>query len=146
MKKKRIFKTIVVICLTIAFYAAIGNPIVLVNNERLKRSVTAVNTQNVELNNVVPFEWDAVYTFEPYASKEEIEEIVGFKSNAIKETVSEGMVQLLFVEDQKVVSSVCGYQSGLGYSIDFFGKILYTDNAVFSVEKDSGIVRLSYTK
>lgn len=145
MKKKKITIYIIVISLIVALtYIAIGNPIVFVNNQKLKREVIAVNSDNVELNEIVPFDWDMVYTFEPYTSKEQIEDVIGFKSNSIQETVSEGMVQLLFVKDKKVVCSVCGYSSTLGYRINFFGRIMYTDNAVFSVERDSGIVRLTY--
>lgn len=147
MKKKKLVSFIIAICLIVALtYMAIGNPIVFVNNQKLKKAVTAVNSDNVKLNEIVPFKWDVVYTFEPYMSKEKIEDAIGFKSNSIRETVSEGMVQLLFVKDQKVVSSVCGYSSNFGYSIDFLERITYEDNATFSVERDSDIVKLLHTK
>lgn len=147
MKKKS--KLILVVALGILFtlaYMIFGSPVVMLNNERLQRAVTAVNSDYVELNEIVPFKWDTVYTFEPYASEKQIEEIIGFKSRSIKETVSEGMVQLLFVKDDKVVSSVLGYESALGYSMNFTDKITYSDKAVFSVERDSDIVRLTYEK
>jgi hypothetical protein len=127
-------------------YMIIGNPIVIINNQKLQREVIEVNSDYVELNAIVPFEWETVYTFEPYTSKEQVEDIIGFKSNSIQETVSEGMVQLLFVKDKKVVSSVCGYSNTLGYRIDFFDRIMYTNNAVFSVKRDSDIVMLTYKK
>ncbi|MBU3145664.1 hypothetical protein [Clostridium sp. CF012] len=147
MKKKRTIISIVTISLIMALtYMIIGNPIVIVNNKKLQREIIKVNSDYVELNKIVPFEWDTVFTLEPYTSKEQIEEIIGFKSNSIQETVSEGMVQLLFVKDKRVVSSVCGYSNTLGYRIDFFERIMYTDNAVFSVKKDSDIVRLTYKK
>jgi len=147
MKKKS--KLILVVALGILFtlaYMIFGSPVVMLNNERLQRAVTAVNSDYVELNEIVPFKWDTAYTFEPYASVKQIEEIIGFKSRSIKETVSEGMVQLLFVKDDKVVSSVLGYESSLGYSMNFTDKITYSDKAVFSVERDSDIVRLTYEK
>ena len=85
---------------------------------------------------------DRVYTFEPYATREEIAEIIGFDSSSIRETVSEGMVQLLFVKDHKVTSSVCGYASSLGYAVGFFDRVDYEENAVFSVKREDGLVIL----
>lgn len=147
MKKKKTIIAIVAISVIIALaYMIIGNPIVLVNNQKLQREVTAINSDYVELNKIVPFGWDTVYTFDPYTSKERIEDVIGFRSSSIQETVSEGIVQLLFVKDKKVVSSVCGYSNTLGYRIDFFDRIMYTDNAVFSVERDSDMVSLTYKK
>lgn len=147
LKYKKTIITIIALGLIIVLsYIVIGNPIVFVNNQKLKQAVLAVDSNNILFNEVVPFEWDIVYTFEPYTSKEKIEGIIGFKSNSIKETLSEGMVQLLFIKNNKVVSSVCGYSSNLGYRIYFFNRIMYTDNAVFSVERNTDIVSLFFEK
>lgn len=143
MNKRAVFVVTLGILFTLAYIIA-GNPVVAVNNQRLQREVKAVDSNFALLNEIVPFKWDTLYTFEPYASEEEIEEIIGFKSSSIKETVSEGMVQLLFVRDKKVVSSVIGYGSALGYSIDFQGKIMFSDNAVFSVERDAEMIRFTH--
>lgn len=123
------------------------------NNEKLKQAVLSTNSSTVTLNEIVPFEWDVVYTFSPYTSKENIEAIVGIKSNAIQQTVNEGMVQLIFVKDQKIISSVCGYSDSLGYSISFlednienYRSIYFTEKAEFSVERDNDIVKLTYIK
>jgi len=92
----------------------------------------------------VPFEWDIAYTFDSHTTEEQIEAIIGFKSNSIRETVNEGMVQLLFVDGKSVVSSVCGYSEALGYRIDFLESVSYADHAVFSVDTEAGIVKLTY--
>lgn len=64
--------------------------------------------------------WESVvYTFEPYMSKEKIEHVIGFKSNLIQETVSEGMVQLLFIKGSFAVASVCGYGGNLDIALTF---------------------------
>ncbi len=145
MKKRIITISSVIISLILVLsYIIIGSPVVLANNQKLKEEILAVHSEYVTLNEIVPFEWDTLYTFDPYTTKEEIERIIGFNSSSIKETVSEGMVQLLFVNDQKVVSSICSYADILGYGIDFSGKILYTDHAVFSVERDTDILYLLY--
>lgn len=107
----------------------------------------SIDTETVQLNEVVPFDWDTLYTFESYQSQEEIEEIVGFKSNDIKENnISEGMVHLLFVRDNKVVESILGYSDELGYNLDITAreeyKVTYVENTLFSVTKADGITTL----
>ena len=82
-----------------------------VNARALEHAVEAIPEEStqVSLNELVPFEWDEVYTFGPYTSKEEIQSIIRLDSDAVKESVSEGMVQLVFVEwgKERVVASVC---------------------------------------
>lgn len=153
MKKTKVL-IIILACIAligIGGYLIVGNPIVFINNQKLENTIQSVNTDTVHLNNVIPFDWDRLYTFEPYQSKEEIEEIVGFKSAHIKEnSINEGMVHLLFVKDEKVVASILGYSSSLGYSIEFTSKenwqITFAENALFNVTKAEGIIRLTYAK
>ena len=123
----------------------IGNPVVFVHNHQLKSAITSISedTDAITLNEIVPFQWDTVYTFEPYATREKIAEIIGFDSSSIRETVSEGMVQLLFVKGHKVTASVCGHPSSLGYAVGFFDRVDYEENAVFSVKREDGLVLLS---
>lgn len=79
-----------------------------------------------------------------------MENIIGFKSSALCETVSEGMVELIFVKGRSVVASVCGYPDVLGYYIEFkpgeeyHSKIEFKEYAIFDVEKRENVVRLSY--
>ena len=133
------------ILVTILGYLVIGNPIVLINNKKLGNSIKSIQSDNIKLNEVVPFDWDVVYTFEPYASKERIEEIVGFKSSAIKENnINEGMVHLLFVKGKKVVASILGYNTNLGYHLDFPSKVTFEENAQFNVKILNDIVTLEH--
>lgn len=132
-------------------YWLIGNPFVFSNNQKLENAVKSIKCDSVYLNDVVPFEWDILYTFAPYQSKKEIEQIVGFKSSSIKENnINEGMVHLLFVKDKKVVASVLGYADNLGYSIDFAMKpnydIAFSENAEFRVTRENGTVSLIYVE
>ena len=147
MKKKARVKVLVCAVLVLAIgYLIVGNPIVFMNNRRLKRAITEITADTVTLNGVVPFEWDSVYMPGPYASKENIEKLIGFKSASIKENwINEGMVQLIFVKDQRVVSSVLSYPENLGYLIGFrkYGpRIDAVDNVRFQVEKQNGVGRL----
>lgn len=120
------------------------------HNRQLKKALTAVDAPTVSLNAVVPFAWDAVYTFDPYLSKEDMTEIIGFRCGALRESVSEGMVQLVFVKGRSVVASVCGYPDNLGYAVHFvtgdgeFAKLTFADDAAFSVEKADGVVHLRH--
>ena len=141
-KKVWIIIAVIIVTLTIS-YCIIGNPFILYNNYRLKQSIHTISKAEVTLNEIVPFEWDTVYTFSPYTARSEIEEIIGFKSNAIKETVNEGMVQLLFVNGKTVSGSVCGYAQNLGYSIDFTDKVEFEKNSVFEVYIQDNIIYLS---
>ena len=113
-----------------------------VNARALEHAVEAIPEEStqVSLNELVPFEWDEVYTFGPYTSKEE--------------SVSEGMVQLVFVEwgKERVVASVCAYPDNLGYDIripfnhgdEGYGVLRYEDNAVFSKSTENGVTVLTY--
>lgn len=143
MKKKVwMISAMAIAILAISCYM-IGNPLIAYHNYRLKQSIHTISKPTVTLNEIVPFEWDIVYTFAPYTSRSEIEEIIGFKSNAIQETVSEGMVQLLFVKDNAVCGSICGYSENLGYSVHFSDKVELTDNKQFDVDIQDDIVYLT---
>lgn len=154
MKKKTKASIIILACIALIAvmgYLIIGNPFIFINNQKLENEVKSIDREIVQLNDVVPFEWDTLYTFGPYQSKEEIEEIVGFKSADIKENnINEGMVHLLFVNDNKVVASILGYASNLGYSIDFTSKdgwkVTFAENAQFNITKVDGITTLTYAK
>lgn len=112
------------------------------NAQKLKAAVTHVEGAAAALNALVPFPWDAVYTFEPYTSRADIEAALGTRSRLIRETTSEGMTQLLFVKGGGLVCSVCDSPEKLGYAIDFDGCIAYDEGAVFDVVREGGVVRL----
>ena len=108
------------------------------------------------MEEVVPFEWTTVYTFDPYTSLDRIKWITGSKSPALKESVSEGMTHIVFKDHSRVMASVCAYPSSIGYSLSFTGgkntyygypdggysHIEYGDQVEFKVTKDAGIVML----
>ena len=97
-----------------------------------------------------------MYTFDPYTSLELIEWITGSKSPALKESVSEGMTHIVFMNRGSVAASVCAYPSSIGYSLSFAGgtntyydyrdggysHIEYGDQIVFEVTREEGINRL----
>ena len=108
----------------------------------------------MNLTTFTPFEWDKVYSFAPYLSKEAIYEIIGYKWDNISETVSEGMNQIVFVKDGKVVCYLYGYPENNKFGL-FFDRIdsaddsaiLYSeDNEGFDVTNNGDVVYLTQSK
>jgi hypothetical protein len=95
-----------------------------VNADLLKEEVLSIeqSVETVSLNDITPFEWDVGYSFDPYTSKDMIYETVGYKWNNVSETVNEGMNQIVFLKDGKVVCYLYGYPENNGYGIYFTGE------------------------
>lgn len=88
------------------------------NLELMKEQVRKMDPQQpVALSDITPFEWDVLYSFEPYASKEAVYETVGYRWDNIRETVSEDMNQIVFMRDGKVVCHIYGYPSRNGFGL-----------------------------
>ena len=139
-----------------ALYLIFGDPRIYFNNAKLEKTLSALDCDSITLEEIVPFEWTTVYTFDPYTSKERIERVVGSKSPALKESVSEGMNHVVFTNRGRVVASVCTHPASTGYYLSFTGgentyysysdggysHIEYGDEIVFEVMQDDGFVRL----
>ncbi|KAB2335649.1 hypothetical protein [Bacillus mesophilum] len=125
-----------------------------VNAELLKEEVRSIepSAKIVNLTDLTPFQWDTVYSFDPYTSKENIYETVGYKWGSIHETVNEGMNQLVFMNGEKVVCYLYGYPENIGYSISFTGERGAGDPSVsvlhasydqpFQIEKKNHVIYL----
>ncbi|WP_285768485.1 hypothetical protein [Peribacillus sp. SI8-4] len=122
-----------------------------VNESKLSEAVFAIghSVKTVHLQDVTPFEWDRVYSFTPYTPKEDIYETVGYKWDAISETVNEGMNQLVFLKDGKVVCYLYGYPENNGYGISFesnnhqgINVLSIKDDLNFQVERSNSVVYL----
>lgn len=144
-KQKRLIFGITAVLLTlvltfgVAEMIFVGNPVIRLHNRQLQKAVSSLeNGQTVTLEQLVPFEWDRVYTFEPYTSREEIAQIIGFDSNSIQVSVNEGQLQLLFVKGNKITASVCGYPSSLGYDVKFGGE--YGQDRSIQKEKNQQVI------
>ena len=145
MKKRKFANAAVLLILLSAVgYAFFGSPVEMYRRGGLRKAMAAVEDGEVTLNEIVPFAWDTVYIFEPYASREEMEQIMGISAKGLEESVSEGMVQLAFMNGSRVVCCVCGYISKEGYSVSFDEKINFADSVVFRAERDAdGILWLT---
>lgn len=99
----------------------------------------------IRLSESLDFEWDYLYSFLPYTSKEDIYETIGYRDIRIHETVSEGIVQVILVKDGKTVCNISGYPDDLGFYFDFgiIDKYIKLDNkSKFIVQKDKKVVTL----
>ena len=126
-----------------------------VNAELLKQEVLSVgeSVETVNLSDITPFEWDVVYSFDPYTSKDTIYETVGYKWDRISETVNEGMNQIVFLNDEEVVCYLYGYPENNGYGIYFtsrnkkeasFASVLRVeDDLTFQVQKSDDVTYLN---
>lgn len=144
---------IVMFCVPYLFF---GDPRIHINNNKLEEVITKIDSNTVMLEEIVPFEWTTVYTFDPYTSLDRIEWVTGSNSPALKESVSEGMTHLVFMNKGRVMASVCAYPDSVGYSLSFAGgsntyypypdggysHIEYGDQVEFDVTREDDIVRL----
>ena len=108
-----------------ALYLIFGDPRIYFNNAKLEKTLTALECDSITLEEIVPFEWTTVYTFDLYTSKERIERVVGSKSPALKESVSEGMNHVVFINRGRVVASVCTHPASTGYYFELYRRRKY---------------------
>jgi hypothetical protein len=105
------------------------------------------------LSQFTPFEWDTLYSFDPYTSKDEIYKTIGYKWDQISETVNENMNQIVFMKDRKVVCYVFGYPEYNKIGFDFgeydgsYIKLLSEDKLTFDTTvTEDGIRLFNYIK
>lgn len=77
-----------------------------------------LNNENHICKDLFDFDYDTVYVFQPYLTKNKMEKEIGFKYWKLKETVSEYMMNILFVKDNNPVVYLYGYPEDRGYYID----------------------------
>lgn len=151
---KKVVKIAIVILFTFLLINVFKKDVWEVNAKLLKQEVLNIgeSEESLKLSDVTPFKWDIVYSFDPYTSKDTIYKTVGYKWDNISETVSEGMNQLVFINDEKVVCYVYGYPENNGYGI-YFNSENHTelisasmlnseDDLTFQVERNNSIIFL----
>ncbi len=138
------------IFLLIFCLAACGNSTMKKIEDSFRKSIEKIESSQVEIQDLTDFEWDYLYTFSPYTSTDQIEEIIGFKSAYIMDNmINEGITYLLFVKDNTVVANIQGYADSLGYSINFgcYDNYLCIDSSekcTFSVTNEDDVKYLEY--
>ena len=106
-----------------------------------------------DLNGFIPFEWDELYSFAPYTSKKVIYEVIGYKWDSISESANEGMNQIVFVKDNKVICYLYGYPEDIKLGFDFgeykgsYIKLTPNQNLYFTTTlSDDGVRYFKYIK
>lgn len=140
MTKRKIIIIADAVLFTVILIKLIKKDLWDVNEELLKREVMNIgeSVESIKLVDVTPFEWDLVYSFDPYTTKDTIYRTVGYKWDSISQTVNGGMNQLVFMKDKKIVCYVYGYPANNGYGIFFNSesKDASAPASVLSVEDD----------
>ena len=132
---------IAVIILLILTFVLLGNPMILIHNRQLEKTILSAGGEGtVTLEELVPFDWDAAYCFGPYTEKSEIEQAIGVKSGSIGRSVSEGMLQLVFVNDGVVTASLTCDPGKSGYYVSFDGMISCGSRTPLHVSYEGGTV------
>lgn len=117
--KKFLIIVFMIVCTFLAFKLKIEDIKLSNNTKKLEANLKSnLNKGNNVCKDLFDFYYDKVYVFQPYLSKREMEKEIGFKYNKLRETVNEGMMNILFVKDNAQIVYLYGYPTDLGYYID----------------------------
>lgn len=116
--------------ITIVFIVAVFSRSIMGNNALVKKqtkSLERILTKEIEFDKdstegkveeLINFDYDKMYVFGPYEPVDEMEKQIGFTSSALKQGVSEGTNNILFINKNKEIAYLYGYPSNSGYYID----------------------------
>lgn len=100
------------------------------NARLLKEAIDAQMQQEVMLIDLVPFEWDRLYLFDPYMSKDEMVKKTKVLSPLFREVYSEGVRNIVFIKGHKVVCSIQGESTAIGYDFSLRKNRVYAEEVV----------------
>lgn len=154
LKKKIVISIIAILGIVSVFtiYKITSNSTEKQNLAELNNTLRTLNDGEYELKDIIPFEWDSIYSFETYTSKDKIADVIGFDSKAIKETVNEGMQQVIFIKDGKLACDIYGYIDKLGYSFNFgdnwseYVELKSSEQNYFNISNENDIKYIVYKK
>lgn len=132
--KRLILGAIMVFCITFTVMLVGKYPLMKTNIDLYYAIQALEEGDEVVFNDVVPFDWDSVYTFAPYTEPEIMAETMGVTVKNLQQTLNEGMVQYYFIHQEKLVCAIYGYPNANGFVLEWEGSPLrYSDDARFSV-------------
>ena len=119
MKNNNIFKMslLLVAVILIIFFVRWNSELNKNNRYLTDKLLNNLSDTSGTAGELFNFDYDEVYVFWPYQSKDEMEKQIGFKSHILQETVSEGMMNVLFVKDNSPLAYLYGYGSNNGYYV-----------------------------
>lgn len=123
------------------------------NTKSFSDTVKGQTGDKVTFSELTDFDWESAYVFVAYKSKEEMEEVIGVKSDEISDFLDyDDSYAIVFVSGDKVVASVSGTPSTLGYDLDLgtvknYRRIRKDDTGYeFGISNKDGIVTLTILK
>ena len=148
MKKstKYLTASVCILLLCACAYALLRpEPVYEKNAEKLQSKIKKLEEREIsDLADFTPFAWDRIYSFAPYTSAEEVYQTIGQGKDGlrIQPTVSENMMQVVFLKDGEVVCYLYGYptKTGLFFDLGDFGEknhilLQAQSHPAFSVQK-----------
>lgn len=128
-------------CLLAGFFVLANPHGANTNGKKLAGILREYEGTDLNLNSIINFDYDYLVQFEPYADKNSMEEFIGFKCAILEESLSEGMMNILFVKDNKPVCYIYGYPSNNGFYLSVpTGQKIYKDNiGEFYVDREGEI-------
>lgn len=150
--KNKLLLVLLVLNIILICFLFYINPMQVYRNHKFKDNiVTLLDKETITLEELIPFEFDLVYLFEPYSTKENIEKTIGFKSRFVKDNSTDKLgTEVIVVKDEKVISSIFVNLKEDGFTIKrlFVNPCLnYSTKINFRIEKsDSGIIIRQYAK
>ncbi|WP_270941175.1 metallophosphoesterase [Romboutsia lituseburensis] len=86
----------------------IEQPPLTKNGEKFFEGIFTIdeNAKEISLSKIMQFKWDKAYYFKTPISKEEVYEKVGYKWKSLADNIEENMLQLVFMEGEKVVCNI----------------------------------------
>ena len=153
MKKKSfivIALVLGVILELIMFRTLQPTPIWEINAKQFNSSFNAISGNNVTIDDLsafTTFEWDTLYSFAPYTPKEVVYQVVGYQWDKINSTVSEGMNQIVYLKEGKVVCYIDGYPDEYKVFFEFgqyngnYVKLTSSDKLIFHMMVTDGEIR-----
>lgn len=120
MRNKSIFKILLalVIVVSIIFFTRWNSELNKNNRYLTDKLLNSASETSGIVGKLFDFDYDELHVFQPYQSKDKMEEQIGFKSRILQETVSEGMMNILFVKNNSPVAYLYGYGSNNGYYVE----------------------------
>lgn len=130
MKKKHLFVIVLIFLIFLMIYLSLYVR-QSIKTQKFKNKVESQLINNKErtdnINTLFSFKYDYLYSFAPYLSKSDMEKELGFHSTKIRQILSEGNYNIVFVKDNKVVLTLYGSEQN-GYFIDLpYGKYSYEE-------------------
>lgn len=137
-KRKDIIITTTITLIILLTYL---NPILIYNNYQLVKNIkNQLNNEKININNLIPFDYDKTYIIGPDTSKEQIEKDIGIKSHHIKYNETYDFIQeIIVVKNNKVIASTFISQELTNFNIEPLAKDNYLtpkDNTYFYIHKD----------